>query len=551
MDASSLTTHLKTEGFRPSFFGGTNRLAYEGILDLCDLKIPIKLVFHSQHPTDFPEAYIGGWNNNYPLQQQLGIVNISKEGKLCYIDPVHFWWDSSKLPNFTQTAINRIKQILTDKIQGDVEEEQFIRDFGAYWDGESVYSKVPLTIYGDYRLRIVEKSRWLECDKTNSKSPFFCVQARDFPIPTDYTAWPPSTLSDFLDWLRCDPSSYKAWINELVSKVATLSKGKKCNKPLTVGSIIIPDISPDPQVPPPTIAVLFSINVPLRNALLGRRTKHITTLSKNSEISRYEIKRADPFFIYGRNMPQGRSLLINRKITVIGAGAIGGFLCSQLACLGAGSGHGELHVIDHDMLKPENIGRHFLGMEHVDTHKSKSIQSVLSKSHPDLNIQSTPNQFEKSLDQLNGDLIINATGMQTVGVSLEEIFNTKDAPPILHAWIEGQGAGARTLLNDRKGFACFRCLWNPTSDGIYEPTISLLLPDSPIDATPAGCHHSYFAYPVMAAVKAATLAADAVIDFFNGTPTPRLRNLVIRKDQCLNPDDQNEPKQSDSCQICH
>jgi len=247
---------------------------------------------------------------------------------------------------------------------------------------------------------------------------------------------------------------------------------------------------------------------------------------------------------------KGIPRLINRKITVVGAGAIGGFLCSELACLGAGSGHGELHIIDHDILKPENIGRHFLGMAYVNTYKSKSMESALSKSHPALNIKSTSAQFEESLEQLNGDLIINATGLQTVGVSLEKMLKTMGTHPILHAWIEGQGAGARTLLNDRKGFACFRCLWNPAGDGIYESTIPLLFPNSPIAVTPAGCHQSYFAYPVMAAVKAATLAADAVIDFFNGVQTPRLRNLVIRKDQCLNPEDQNEPKQSDTCPVC-
>jgi len=549
MNVQELTLHLKGQGFQPTSHKGSRRLAYVGDFDVCDQSIQIVLVFPSQYPSDFPKAYIKGWDTNYDLQKKIGVVNINKDGELCYIDTDEVWWDSSRYLEFTQTVIDRIRKILKQKTTQSIGGDLFIRDFISYWDGKNIYSRILLTEKKRYDFQTTENITWLQSGKKKDQSKYFSIQIDTLPIPTDYKYWPPSTLFEFIKWLEPINFFYKLWLKCLCDKTKELTIGKTADKSLKIGFVFLfKESNFKTNVPP--IAISFTLNVRLRNALLGRRLKPLKSMSQGIKLRRYSIRQADSDFIYGRNMIEQKSILINKKIVVIGAGAIGGFLCSQLACLGAGSGkNGKLIIIDNDILKPENIGRHLLGMEYITTSKSESVHSVLSSNHPDLNIVFFNEQFESVIEQIQGDLIINATGMQTVGVALE-MMKKSHHYPILHTWIEGQGACARTLLNDHKNHACFRCLWEQTEHGLYESTIPVLKPGSKVEITPVGCHQSYFAYPVMAAIKAATLASDAVIEFFKNSPTPRLRNLIIRKNQCLNILDENEPPKSTTCPVC-
>lgn len=553
MDISEVTKFLKQKKLSPTSIPNSDQLAYSGNLTVGGQIIPIKLVFKSKYPVDFPDLYIRGWKTSSDLQQQLGIVNINSDGKLCYIDPSGIWWDSSRTLEFLQAVLERSEGLLLKKLQDYSDEELFIQDFGAYWNGTRILSRIKLTHYDYYNVIVSDDIKWIKSSGEQNRSTFFSLRIEHLPIPKNYKNWPPTNLKELIDWLGKNRSTYKDWISKLADTVKARTKGKKNDKPLTLGSIFILDnpISND-LFAPPVFAATFTIDVRLRHALLGGRTKYISSMSAGIKLNRYVIERADPDFIYGRNMPDHKPPLADKKITVIGAGAIGGFLCSQLANLGAGSGkRGELLIIDHDILKPENIGRHYLGLEYVNKLKADALSVAVSKNHPDLNIAPICKPFELIIQELKGSsIIINATGMQTVGVALEEILKRTMPVTILHAWIEGQGAGARTLLNDRQGFACFRCIWNDDDSGNYHSAHPMLQPDTDISLTPAACHESYYAYPVMAAVKTATLAADVIIDYFTETPEPRLRNLVIRKDQCLDPLPDTNPQKSATCPVC-
>lgn len=553
MDVSEVTKFLKQRNFSPTSIPNSERLAYSGSINVGSMLIPIKLIFKSQYPMDFPDLFIRGWKNSFELQQQLGIVNIDSDGKLCYIDPSGIWWDSSRTLEFLQAVLQRAENLLLKKLQGHSDNMLFIRDFGAYWNGARILARIKLSEHNHYNIVFSDGLKWINNAEEKDSSIFFSLRIEHLPIPADYKNWPPTNLKELIDWLGQNRSSYKRWLNKLIDAVKARSKRKKNDKPLSIGSVFILDnpISND-LFAPPIFAVTFTIDVRLRHALLGGRTKYLSPMSAGIKLDRYVVERADPDFIYGRNMPDQKPPLAGKKITVIGAGAIGGFLCAQLANLGAGCGKsGELLIIDHDILKPENIGRHYLGLEYVNKFKADSLGSALSKNHPDLRIVPICKLFESTIQEVMGSsIIINATGMQTVGVAIEDLLKKNIPAPILHAWIEGQGAGARTLLNDRKNFACFRCIWTDDDSGNYKSLHPMLRPDTDISLTPAACHESYYAYPVMAAIKAATLTADVIIDYFNGLTEPRLRNLVIRKDQCLKPQHDSNPQKSTTCPVC-
>lgn len=65
--------------------------------------------------------------------------------------------------------------------------------------------------------------------------------------------------------------------------------------------------------------------------------------------------------------------LAERSVAVVGAGAIGSFLCDLLARAGVGS----IAIYDHDVVRPGNLIRHFVGAESVGMSKPEAVKSAI------------------------------------------------------------------------------------------------------------------------------------------------------------------------------
>src|SRR5699024_7868808 len=70
----------------------------------------------------------------------------------------------------------------------------------------------------------------------------------------------------------------------------------------------------------------------------------------------------------------------NKKILLIGCGSIGSYMCNELVKAGIEN----IIVVDIDLLKAENIYRHFLGMEYVGQYKADALCRYFSKNIPNL-----------------------------------------------------------------------------------------------------------------------------------------------------------------------
>ena len=120
------------------------------------------------------------------------------------------------------------------------------------------------------------------------------------------------------------------------------------------------------------------------------------------------------------------------KILQVGCGSIGGYLVDTLFKVGAMNGErSQLTLVDSDYLKPDNLGRHFLGSSYLGLNKAKALKTHLEINYKKYLINEKLNihfenfdieSFEKDFFD-DFDLIIDATGKFEVAQYLNEIVN--------------------------------------------------------------------------------------------------------------------------------
>ena len=169
----------------------------------------------------------------------------------------------------------------------------------------------------------------------------------------------------------------------------------------------------------------------------------------NRPIERCKVARIDGAWVHGRDHSSSYTLIKNRKVVVIGCGAIG----AAVACLLAQAGVGEQIFVDDDSLNPANVSRHLLGMSHVGFNKASAIQEHLRREFPHLTFEhSFQHRFEwlttRALDQLsNADLIITA-GIDYDGEAALDCWrrSLKQPPAHLSTWAEHYAAAGHSVL---------------------------------------------------------------------------------------------------------
>jgi hypothetical protein len=231
-----------------------------------------------------------------------------------------------------------------------------------------------------------------------------------------------------------------------------------------------------------------------------------------------------PTFVHTRNI-QSESL-IDKRITVIGCGAIGGYVAHSLARLGAGVGpKGRLTLIDEDNVEGGNLGRHVLGFRAILKPKARALQEHLLQQFPYLSVRSLQ-QDARTFHRLYEDhLVIDATGEEPFSISLNEshqaaVRKSSSIPPILYVWVAGNGDAVQGLFVDNTKRGCYRCMWYDDSRGVMKERFPLL--KSAPNVRYQGCQ-SVTMFPVSAVMSAAALATDVVVDWLAGKPSPRFR----------------------------
>lgn len=189
-------------------------------------------------------------------------------------------------------------------------------------------------------------------------------------------------------------------------------------------------------------------------------------LSGGTKAIKAGVKRADHFWIHGRDHDPRQKRLSHVRVAILGCGSVGGPLSRLLAQAGVGN----LLLVDHDVMSWPNVGRHTLGAVAVNRYKATELARVLKQDYPHLGditwrrMQVGP-KAKRLVDELASyDLIISVMGNWAGESFLNEIHRTGDRyPPILYGWLEPHAAAAHAVLVTKNG-ACLRCGMNDTGN---------------------------------------------------------------------------------------
>lgn len=155
--------------------------------------------------------------------------------------------------------------------------------------------------------------------------------------------------------------------------------------------------------------------------------------------TRRVVQRADYAWVHGRGKNAEIDVLRQKKVAVVGCGALGGYLARALAQAGVGS----LLLIDSDDMAASNVGRHLLGMETVGVAKAEALARRLAADFPHaVSFESWRGGIEfakpAQIEELGACDLIVAAGINLAGELALDHFRKgmATAPPLVWTWIE-------------------------------------------------------------------------------------------------------------------
>nr|MBV6629515.1 ThiF family adenylyltransferase [Oceanococcus sp. HetDA_MAG_MS8] len=447
------------------------------------------------------------------------LPHVSSGGWLCYLNGRQVSLDQFDPVGQTLACILRAEQVLESVLSGEMVDD-LEEEFHAYW-GESIcFADLKSEETGKVEaitMKLNDRTYWCATDdvpRTNAKLepcgmrvqeqvvPVYRVKTSAAPRPMR-EAWPPRTVGQLLSWQSHLDGACRRKISQ------RLNEGMLSKKP---GSVVLVE-SPSLTY---AFAVLFSRTT---EGSPARRVAKSQRALLQSKVIPLTVFRLDERYVAERNIP-GKRTLRDLRICLVGCGTIGGYLAELLVKAGAGSGRGELTLVDCEILLPQNLGRHQLGFSSLLHPKAEALSDSLQRLMPDAHVRAVPVDVREA--QISStDLIVDATGEDTVGHWLTNA--QPRGTPILSIWIEGPGTAVRGIMRDTESAACSRCLWEYNRTGQY-PAVS---EDLPISWAGQGCEDLYVPFPASVSLQAAGLGADMALDWVNGRTSPRLRTRIV------------------------
>jgi molybdopterin/thiamine biosynthesis adenylyltransferase len=221
----------------------------------------------------------------------------------------------------------------------------------------------------------------------------------------------------------------------------------------------------------------------------------------------------------------GASAALDTKtVTVVGCGAVGGYIAHQLAKAGVG----RLVLVDHDLMSRENLFRHVLGTESLGSPKASGLAKALRQAAPFCDAQEHVAKGEILLERnphvIGGaDLVVLATGNPAVDLRLSDALRCGSNPSLVAAWVEPLGLGGHVFAAG-PGTACLRCLFEESDRGLINRS-SFAAHHQDYAVADAGCGGAHTPFSNSDAVRTADLAVQSITDLLkNPCRSPLLRS---------------------------
>lgn len=372
--------------------------------------------------------------------------------------------------------------------------------------------------------RTVAKIDALQLHQKRQRMLAYVVGSSAQPRPSQ-KAWPPETVADILSWQRELDKRCARKIQQRISEAHRLK--------LKDALIFIS-----------TPKLNYGFQVHFEQSILddekfklARGTERLYSL----RVTRLTAIRIDEKYIAQRNIPSLKTLA-GLKIALIGCGTIGGYLADMLVKAGAGTGGGKLTLVDFELLMPQNVGRHRLGLPFAFKNKADGIATVLQNDAPGVSVRALEVDVRDAhLGDI--DLLIDATGEEALGHWLTS--NYVPSTPMLSVWIEGPGAAVRGLMKTAGDGACYRCLSTYSRVGQF----STVQGGVPHVMAGHGCEGLYVPFPATLSIQAAALGAEMALAWANGKVSFSLRTKITDCAYTLATADSDPPRIKD-CPAC-
>lgn len=484
---------------------------------LADMDIPVVIGI----PIDWDRKLIDVYIENYKEFKLIPHAGIN--GDLCLFDLEGVLIDKNFEGLLYQT-LRRVNKTLLDGIN-ESNRIDFIQEFEEYWGKLpnikilksmiSLDKNIKLIKYSDNQKTILKGKKDKYIDVLEKKNYYRLVSTdkeRDFSLYKNINAIKNGV------YVYIDSQEYiypPDWRKNLdIEYINNLLNHKSLNRDALIS--VISKCKGD-------LELIFNINQPnnctnifgviIKKFYIEKLSEEIKIQSTVELIPCWVI-RCDKEFLLNRG--GGLLDIYNKRVLVIGCGSIGGYLINEIAKTGINN----IDIVDKDLLKEENIYRHLLGMEYVNSYKSKALVDYIKKNIPNVNINSVEDSIEdaiydRSISLSEYDLIISAVGNHNVNRWINEYVHTnKIEVPVIYLWNEVLGIGNHVAFISIDNEGCYECFFGEDKEGIYDRT-SYCERGQSFTKRVQGCNSAYLPYSSTNSLSTVVTGIDIIKNYFS------------------------------------
>lgn len=503
---------------------------YSGALDCEEFGIiPIKLELLPDFPATVPVITVV--RKNLPNR----IPHCKDNGKLCLFNKTGLLIDTSRPVAVIDATLKRAKDEVLLKGFRRENKDDFIKEFNAYWKPKGHLRSICNPFWESREVFLTDMKgiadekyifaadstdeiknwcRKLNHTPSNLQKAYLISFKKSF-VPPDFEE--ALTNNDFYRLIREysseeDAMSFDKWLFH--------------NSIPTTVLISVPSID-DRQRIVAAVKIEKAKGKDFAKAHAGFRTAsrapgakefHATKLNPTSKIA---VSRLDQSFIMPRG--GGNVTLSEKRVVVIGGGAIGSRVVEKLASVGLGS----LRIIDNDDFAEENLHRHMLGIDDLGQKKAEALCKMLDRRFPGQSHEFRNDKIEDILGKepsflSESDLVLITVGDDNLEFLLNDHF-PKDFPR-MHVWVEPLGIGGHILQKTSKAKGCFRCIFQRSEKYGVVNRSSFVESGQDFQKSFSGCSGVFTPFSALDADKAANEAVRRTVDYLTGVNN---RNALV------------------------
>ena len=438
------------------------------------------------------------------------IPHLMPSDAICYVDEEGILIDEDNPAGVIRDAFRKAFDTLVKSLKGESERD-YVREFQYYWGGSG--SIVMTSFVGDAKTpKLVQ---WLVAGDGRNFV-FEDEQQSQLYLPK-FDVVPDESLTRQILYLPLSSSrgiSFKdKWTIGILRKVIFGNIGfkERVNRCLRADSSLPVYITiPTENSSRVHFAVSFENVNAHKHPLLDKKCE--------SEIKPIIVKRMDKDYL----LPRGgaRKEISNKKVCVIGCGAIGGIVAVELAKAGISA----LLLIDPDRFSEDNLYRHVLGMnDGIGQSKVDCLKKMIESKLPHSTLTAISKRFDEVVDDgkvdfNEYDVVIDATGKPNVGFQIARYFVSQHSKrlPVIHGWLEPLGIGGHVVVSNQKDGGCYKCLFRRTEEGSIYNGASFAAPGQSFSKSMFGCVGMFTPFSSLDAMKTAVMIVEASVKVLIG-----------------------------------